>query len=66
MILQRLSHGQLENQRQAARDVLDAVDRRDVRMIERGEHPCLAFQASALVGVSGGCGREDLDRDVAP
>jgi hypothetical protein len=45
---------------------LDAVDRCDVRMIERGQHFRLALEARKLLGVNCELFRQDLDRDLAP
>ena len=47
-------------------DVLDAVDRADVRMIERREHARFALEARQPIGVGDEGRRQDLDRDVAP
>ena len=45
--------------------VLDAVDLRDVRMIERGERLRFALEAHQAIGVAGERGRQDLERDLA-
>ena len=46
--------------RDAAVDVLDAVDRGDVRMIERGEHLRFALEAREAVGIVGDRGGSTL------
>ena len=46
-------------------DVLDAVDRGDVRMIQRREQARLALEAREPLGIGGERRRQDLDRDVA-
>ena len=47
--------------------LLEAVDRRDVRMIERGEQRALrARSARRRSGSAANDARQDLDRDVAP
>jgi hypothetical protein len=45
--------------------LFEAVDLRDVRMIERGQRPCLALKARHTVGVSGDGVGQNLQRDVA-
>ena len=45
-------------------DLFEAVDRRDVRMIERGEDFRLALEAREPIGIAGDRGRQDLDRDL--
>ena len=45
--------------------VFDAVDRADVRMIERGEQPRFALEAREPSGSRRERARQDLDRDVA-
>ena len=42
---QRVALNELQNQRRLPGVVFDAVDRADVRMVERGEYPRLAFEA---------------------
>jgi hypothetical protein len=49
----------------AARDFLEAVNRGDVGMIERGQDFGLALQASDAIGILREGGGQDLDRDVA-
>ena len=64
---------ELHDNRARASGVLDAVDLRDVRMVEGGEDLSLALEAGDAVaaarlgcaGVSRQMGRQDLDGDVA-
>ena len=65
-VRERAAFHELENQEPDAVRLLEAVDRADVRMIQRGEHPRLALEAREPRRVAGDCGRQDLDRDVAP
>ena len=44
---------------------VDAVDRGDIRVIERGDHLGLAIEASDPVGIRRERLRQDLDRDLA-
>ena len=46
--------------------LFEAVDRADVGMIQRGEHPRLALEAREPIGMARERARQDLDRDVAP
>jgi hypothetical protein len=48
---QRLAVHQLHDERADVGAVLDAIDRRDVGVIERGQHPRLALEARHPVGV---------------
>jgi hypothetical protein len=45
--------------------LLQTVDRRDVRMIQRGEHVRLALEARHALGIMAEPVGDDLDRDVA-
>ena len=56
---------QLHHQRAHALGVLEAVDLRDVRMIERREDLRFALEAGETIGIVGEDVRKDLDRDVA-
>ena len=47
-----------------ARHHLDAVDLRDVRMIERGKRPCFSFEAGQPIRVGGEKFWEDFQGDV--
>ena len=62
---ERLALDELEHQEADAVRLLDAVDRADVRMIQRGEHPRLALEARQPIRVARERARQDLDRDVA-
>ena len=57
---------QFEDQRRHAIDVLEPVDRANVRMIERGQEAGFAREAGTTLGVCCEVRREDLDGDVAP
>ena len=48
-----------------AADFLEAVDLRDVRMIERREHLRFALEPRQPIGIGRERVRQDLDRDVA-
>ncbi len=63
--MQRLAGYELEDEEARSTGVLEAVDRGDVRMVERGESPRLALQPREPVGVRRELRREDLDRDLA-
>ena len=63
---ERLALDQFQHQGAHAVGLFDAVDRADVRMIQRGEHPRLALEARAPLRVGRERGRQDLDRDLAP
>ena len=54
-----------EDERLHAFGPLDPVDRRDVRVIERGQHAGFALEAREPVRIVRKDGREDLDRHVA-
>ena len=43
----------------------EAVDRGDVRVVQRGEHLRFAFEAREPIGIEGEGFRQDLDRDFA-
>ena len=56
---------QLHDERADAARILEAVNLRDVRMIERREHLRLAAEAREALGIVGNGGEQDLDRDLA-
>ena len=56
---------ELEHQELNTAGFFEAVDRADVGVIERGQHPRLAREPREPIGVAGERGRQDLDRDVA-
>ena len=63
---ERRALDQLEHQRaRHAAESLEPVDRRDVRMIERGEDSRFALEARQPIGIAGEVERQDLERDVA-
>ena len=62
---ERLAVHQLENQEPDAVGFFEPVDRADVRMVQRGEHPRLALEAREPIRVARERARQDLDRDVA-
>ena len=62
---ERRALDQLHHQRVDAAAVFEAVDVRDVRMVERGEHLRFALEPREPLGVVGEQLRQDLDRDVA-
>src|SRR5262245_46308533 len=64
-IRQRRSFDQFQDERMRAATVLEAVDGRDVRMIQRGEYLSLAPEANESIGISRDGVREDFQRDVA-
>ena len=61
-----LALDQLHHQEAAVALVLEAVERRDVGMVERRQHARLALEARQHVGPRAELGREQLDRDLAP
>ena len=62
---QRVAFDQFEHQRLPAVRLLKAVDRGNVRMIERGEHLRLAPEARQAVRIEFEGAREHLQCDVA-
>ena len=56
---------QLQHQRRGAARLLEAVDRRDVRVVERRQHLGLALEARQAIGVEHERVGQDLQRDVA-
>ena len=63
---ERAAVHELENQEPETVRFFEAVDRADVRMIQRGEHARLALEAREARRVAGHRARQDLDGDVAP
>ncbi len=45
-------------------EILQAVDRTDVRMVQRREDLCLALEPRQPLGISGKGGRQDFDRHL--
>ena len=62
---QRLALDELEHQCGAAIDVLEAVDRADVGMIQRRQHPRFALEAREAFRIAREEPWQDLDRDLA-
>jgi hypothetical protein len=60
-----LSLDELEDEALNAFTLLDPVDGADVRMIQRGQHPRLALEPRATIGVGREDVRQNLDRHVA-
>ena len=60
-----LALDQFHHQRGDAVALFEAVDRRDVRMIQRGEDLGLARETRQAIGVVRERLRQDLDRDIA-
>ena len=56
---------QLHDQRTPAAAVLEAVDGRDVGMVQRRERPRLAFESGRPIGIVADGGREHFEGDVA-
>ena len=56
---------QLHDERATAAAVLDTVDLRDVRVIERGERMCFTLEARDPVRIGGKAIGQELQRDVA-
>ena len=65
LVRERLALDELENQEADAVRFFDAVDRADVGVIQRGEHPRLALEAREPIRIARERARQDLDRDVA-
>ena len=63
---ERLALDQFQHEAAHAVRFLDAVDRPDVRMIQRGEHPRFALEARTPLRVGRERRRQDFDRDLAP
>ena len=64
-IRQRLSVHELEDEALRRAGGLEAVDGRDLRVIQRGEDLRLTLEAREAVGVLAERGRQDFQRDVA-
>ncbi len=65
-IRERRSLDELELEERHAVDVLHAVDRRDMRMIQRREQHRFLLEACEPVGLLRELRRQHLDRDLAP
>ena len=64
-LTERLALHQLQHQRVKPVRVLDAVNGRDVRMVQRREEPCFALEPREPFGVAREERRENLDGDLA-
>ena len=62
---QRRSLDQLQYEGVHICRVLEAVDRRDVRMVERGEHLRFPLEARHPIAIEGNGSGQDLQRNVA-
>ena len=62
---ERRALDQLHHQGVYAVGVFEPVDLRDVRMIERREHPRFSPEAGEAIGIAGDRGQQDFDRDLA-
>src|SRR5207344_2696581 len=56
---------ELEDEGVSAVRLLGTVDRRDVRMIERGQRARLAFEPRQTIGMLSDVGRQDLESHLA-
>src|SRR5262245_31085347 len=61
----RVPLDELEHQRAHVARIFNAVDRSDVWMIKRGEHPRLAIEARQPLSIRGEYRRQDLDCNIA-
>jgi hypothetical protein len=61
---QRLALHQLKDERRRAVPIFQAVDRRDVRMIQRREDPGLALEARQALGIATDERRQHLESDI--
>ena len=62
---ERLALDQLHREERRLARFLEAEDAGDVRVVERGQQPCLALKASEALRVGDERDGEDLDRHVA-
>ena len=62
---QRLARHELHLEERRVADLLEAVQRGDVGMVERGEHACLALEPALVLGIAGGQLVQDLEGDLA-
>ena len=62
---ERLAVDELHHQRARAALLLDAIDLRDVRMVQRRQGPGLAFEPGSALGIRGKGVGQDLDGDIA-
>ncbi len=63
---QRLAFDQLEDQELLRVGLLEAIDCRNIRVIEGRQHLRFALEAREAIGIAGKFDRQRLDRHVAP
>ena len=63
---QRRTLDELEHQGANAVGLFEAVDVRDVRMVQGREQPRFALEAADPIGIARKHRRQDFERDVAP
>ena len=64
-VSQRLAVDQFEHQRLDTIGVLESVNRADVGMIQRGQHPRFSLEARAPLSIAREYGGQHLDGDLA-
>ena len=64
-VVERVAVHELHHERQRAALLLDAEERGDVRMVQRGEDPRLALEPCDALGIGGERRGQRLQRDVA-
>src|SRR6516165_7940651 len=64
-LVQTLAVDEFEHEELRAVDLFEAVDLRDVRMVERGEHLGFTVEAGDALGIVGEGSRQDLQGNVA-
>ena len=64
-VRERRTLNEFEHERGHAVALFETVDRRDVRVVQRGKHLGLALEAHQAVGIDRKRGGRPLDRDVA-
>ncbi len=62
---ERVAVDELEHERRGAVDRLEAIDRGNLRMIQRRQQPRLAIEAGAPLGIGREQRRQHLDRHIA-
>src|SRR5262245_59315805 len=64
-LCKRLTFDQFQNQRTSTSRLLEAIDRTDVRMVQRCEDSSFSFESYELIGIGDEFTRENLDGDIA-
>jgi len=64
-LVQALAVDQLQYEELRTVDFFEAMDLRDVRMVERGEHLGFTAESRDALGIVGERRRQDLQRDVS-